>query len=115
MERWIPVGPTDETWRLRHAYFYLYQHLGPDDPPKEMFAFHWEPSEDDSQNQGDDYNHRPHLHLASAPWPLSRSHFVVTLTVSPDSQSSVTYLNEMLDEVIKMVGTEVLDRMSPRA
>ena len=114
MERWIPVGATDETWRLRHAYFHLYQHFGPDDPPKEMFAFHWEPSDDSSPNGSSEYNRRPHLHLASALGPLSRSHFVVTLTVSPDSQASVGYLNELLDEVIKMAGTEVLDRISPR-
>ena len=81
---------------------------------KKIFAFHWEPSDVNGPNDSDEYNRRPHLHLASALGPLSRSHFVVTLTVSPDSQASVRYLNELLDEVIKMVGTEVLDRMPPR-
>ena len=114
MERWLQVGATDETWRLRHAYFYLYQHIGPDDPPQEMFAFHWEPSEGNGLNDSHEPNRRPHLHLHSVPGPLSRSHLVVTLTVSPASQASVGYLDELLDEVINMVGTEVLDRMPDR-
>ena len=87
MERWLQVGVRDETWRLRHAYFYLYQHFGPEDPPKEMFAFHWEPSEDNSPNDSDELSRRPHLHLHSAPGPLSRSHLVVTLTVAPRQPS----------------------------
>ena len=114
MERWLPAGATDQVWKLRHAYFHLYQHLGPDDAPKEMFAFHWEPIGDDGSSAGPEHTRRPHLHLASSLEPLSRSHLVVTLTVPPDSQTSVEYLNELLDEVIRMVGVEVLDRMPPQ-
>ena len=111
MERWLPVGATDDEWRLRHAYFHLYQHLGPDDPPKEILAFHWEPIGDDGSSTGAEHIRRPHLHLASSFEPLTRSHLIVTLTVPPESQTSVGYLNELLDEVIRMVGSEVLDRM----
>ena len=55
--------------------------------------------------------HRPHMHFAFAPDPLSRSHFVATLTVAPRNQTSVSYLNELLNEVTNMVETEVLDRI----
>ena len=111
MERWLPVGATDDVWKLRHAYFYLYQHLGPNVPPKEIFAFHWEPVGDDGSNAGAEHIRRPHLHVASSLESLTRSHLVVTLTVPPSSQTNVSYLNELLEEVMGMVGVEVLNRM----
>ena len=114
IERWLPVDASYRNLRLRNAYFHLDQHRGPDNPPKEVLAFHWEPIlANGSAGEATNLD-RPHLHFSLAPQPLHRSHFVVTLTVPSHGQASVDYLNELLEEVIRMVGVEVLSRISDR-
>ena len=110
MERWLPVGSRDEQWTLRHSYLHLYRHTGVDIPPREIFAFHWEPDANQAGGTGEN-SQRPHVHVTSAPEPLPSAHLVVTLTVSPTEQSSVIYLNHLLQEVSQIVGNEVLRRM----
>ena len=114
MERWLQSNTSQSEYKLRLVHFYLYQHYGPDELPKEVLAFHWEPIPDHRSDDEDGYRERPHLHVGLAPAPLPRSHFVVTLTVPSERQANVGYLNELLDAVFKMVGVEVLDRIRNR-
>ena len=112
IEIWLPVDALDRSFRLRHAYFHLDHHQGPDTPPKEILAFHWEPLAEMEVEGASEYPCRPHLHITSAPEPLGHAHFGATLTVNDDNQSNSTYLNELLDEVFKMIQVEVLDRIN---
>ena len=113
IELWSSVDVADKNWRLRHVYFHLMWHYDLEEDPKEIFAFHWEPSRLVAGAQGQQIQ-RPHVHLSVAPQPLARSHFVVTLAVAADDQCSVEYLDNLLDEAVKVVKTEVLDRLEAR-
>ena len=114
MERWLAVGNTDQERRLRNTYFHLFRQEGPEERPKELFAFHWEPVVGDELDHGHAYRQRPHFHMSFGPDPLPRSHFVVTLTVGAGGQDNVDYLNGLLDEVVKMVNAEVLELILSR-
>lgn len=111
IERWLPAEATDQEWKLRHAYFHLYKHFDRNKSPEEIFAFHWEPEGVYRPNEGEEYERRPHLHFAFAPNPLFRSHFAITLTVAPDGQANVDYLDALLNEVVDMVRVEILNRI----
>ena len=108
IERWIPTDKDGRERKLRNAYLHLYHHKGPEQEPDEILAFHWEPG-GANENQS---LLRPHFHLTTSPQPLGHSHIFTTLTVSPKDQSSVQYLNGLLDEVIATVKVEFLDRIS---
>lgn len=112
IERWLHVDDTDHTLKLRHTYFHLYHHEDPDQSPREILAFHWEPLGSDDDDGGRELLWRPHLHLAFAPQPLGRSHVVVTLTVAPHEQADLEYLDELLREVMNMVRIEILNRIN---
>ena len=112
MERWLWVDATQRSLRLRHAYFHLDHHRGPEEVPREILAFHWEPL---PTGPGDAHNNRlrrPHLHITCAREPLGHAHFGTTLTVPPESQSDPEYLDRLLEEVFAMVEIEVLDRIN---
>ena len=106
-EIWQCIDTTGDNYRLHNLHFHLLQHDGPDDPTKELLAFHWHRTTTTTSGAGD-YNHRPHLHFAVAPDPLPKAHLVVTLGVSISDQSTVKYLDELLDEAVGMVASEVL-------
>ena len=108
IERWIPIDKEGSKRKLRNAYLHLYHHIGPEQDPNELLAFHWEPG---GENE-DEFLLRPHFHMTRSPQPLSHSHLFATLTVSPHNQASVQYLNALLDEVIRTVRVEVLDRIT---
>ena len=112
MERWLPIDQKYDPLRLRNAYFHLDHHEGPDNAPQEIFAFHWEPIAEINPDDVDAYVRRPHLHIRSAREPLGHSHLVATLTVSDDDQSNVAYLDELLNEVFRLVEVEVLGRIN---
>ena len=114
IELWTPADITGKSWMLRHVYFHLIWYCGRERDPKEMFAFHWEPSRLIEDAQGE-HLQRPHVHLSIAPQPLARSHFVVTLTVAAEEQSNVEYLDHLLDEAMRLVKTEVLDRFDTKS
>lgn len=112
MERWLWVDATQSSLRLRHAYFHLDHLQGPEDAPREILAFHWEPlpmGPDDPDNSN---LRRPHLHITCAREPLGHAHFGTTLTVPPESQTNPEYLDLLLEEVFAMVEVEVLDRIN---
>ena len=111
IERWLPVDNAHQIWNLRHAYLHLDRHLGRNELPQEIFAFHWEPTRNRSLDEEGEYEQQPHAHFAFAPYPLLRSHFGVTLTVAPNEQANIAYLDRLLDEVINMVRIEVLNRI----
>ena len=108
IERWLPIDDANQKWRLRLAYFHLYLHTGPNQDPKEILAFHWEPFGDSDTSDERELLRRPHFHWVLTRPPLGRSHVVVTLTVAPDGQSSPDYLNLLLREVMNLVKVEVL-------
>ena len=112
MERWLPIDGQYSLLRLRHAYFHLDHHSGPDNPPEEIFAFHWEPLADVVEDGDGGYLGKPHLHITCAREPVGHAHFGTTLTVDADRQSDTDYLNELLEEVFKMVQIEVLERIN---
>ena len=112
MERWLWVDQTQRSLRLRHAYFHLDHHQGPDDVPQEILAFHWEPLPTSPDDKGNDSLRRPHLHITCAREPLGRAHFGTTLTVPAARQSDPEYLNQLLEEVFEMVEVEVLNRIN---
>lgn len=112
MERWLWVDAAQRSLRLRHAYFHLDHHRGPEDVPQEILAFHWEPLPTGPDDDDNNNLRRPHIHITCAREPIGHAHFGTTLTVSPESQSNPGYLDQLLGEVFAMVGVEVLDRIN---
>ena len=110
-ELWAPHGASGQDYGLEHAYFHLLQHRGPDLSPVEVIGFHWHPASpvDVEQHQ---YNRRPHFHFWLSPDPLRGSHLVSTLGVSVEHQSTVEYLDKLLDEVTTVFAVEVLDQLT---
>ena len=111
IERWLPTDNSDRQLRLRHSYLHLYHHEGPHEEPREILAFHWEPIGDSSDSDSSEGIRRPHIHMTVARQPLGRSHLGVALTVPPNKQSNVDFLDKLLCEVIQLVRVEVLDRI----
>ena len=110
LERWLPLDATAQRFTLRNVYFYLFAQVEREADPRELLAFHWEPTRPLADGQDPDLR-RPHLHLTVAPRPLPKSHFCVTLTVASRDQSSVDYLDTLVGEALRMVKVEVLDRV----
>lgn len=106
-EIWQFIDTGGKECRLQNLHFHLLQHSGPDDPAKELLAFHWHRATTTPTATGG-YNHRPHLHFSVASDPLPKAHLVVTLGVDISTQDTVEYLDELLDEAVGMVATEVL-------
>ena len=90
-------------------YLHLLEQRGRNEGLKEVIAFHWH-----SVVAEDSYSNLPHLHVKVAEDPLPRSHLNVTLTAGADEQSTVEYLDRLLDEAILMVNAEVLQRFNDR-
>ena len=111
IERWLPTDNSNSKLRLRHSYLHLYHHKGPEEEPKEILAFHWEPIGDSSDDEAPGELRRPHIHMTAARQPLGRSHLGITLTVPPAKQGNVDFLNNLLCEVIQLVRVEILDRI----
>ena len=106
-EIWQCIDTTGDKYRLQNLHFHLLKHSGPDDPTKELLAFHWHRATT-TTNAAGHYNHRPHLHFSVAPGPLPKAHLVVTLGVATSDQATVQYLDTLLDEAVRMVAMEVL-------
>lgn len=106
-ERWLPVDRLGERWKLQHVYLHLLRHRSPELPPEEIFAFHWHPLP-----PAVGHGRRPHLHLKLAPQPLPRAHIVVTLSVEPENQGTMDYLDRLLLDAIDVIETEVLNRLN---
>ena len=108
-EGWKTAGSDDQLFVLETVYFQLRYHVT-GEQPKEIIVFHWSPSSL-LGNHGDQYSYQPHVHLPLAPEPLSKSHIGITLTMDAGSQSTLQFLNQLLDDVIGMVAVEVLERI----
>ena len=109
-ELWRPVGSTGQEFKLENVQFQLLQHRGADKSLDEIAAFHWHPLLL-VENREQRYNNRPHLHLTRAPEPLAKSHLAVALTVATEHDTTVEYLDQLLDEAIEMVAIEILERL----
>ena len=110
LERWLPIDAAQSRWRLGQAYFHLMLSYDPDKDPREILAFHWEPLQASVMGDGN-YSRRPHFHWSFSPAPIRRTHLVATLTVPPEDQANEEYLDKLLAEVVRLVRTEVLDRL----
>ena len=111
-ELWVQIGRGGQSFQFENVQFHLLQHIGDDEPPIEIVAFHWHLRDANKTSRYDGYGHRPHLHLRSDVVPLRASHFGVTLGVPPENQASVDYLDSLLDDAARMLGSEVLSRLS---
>ena len=105
-EIWQFIDTDGKECRLQSLHFHLLQDNGYE-AAEELLAFHWHRTTT-TTNDADQYNHRPHLHFSMAPGPLPKAHLVVTLGVDTSDQTSLQYLDALLDEAVGMVATEVL-------
>ena len=108
-EGWKAAGSDDHLFMLDTVYFQLRHYLG-EGKPREIVVFHWSPS-NFAKGYGGCYNNQPHVHIPLAPEPLPKSHIGVTLTVDASGQSTIQYLDQLLDDVIGMVAVEILERI----
>ena len=110
-ELWRPVDQYENLYRLDSVQFYIKRHRGPELKPEEIVAFHWQPMANVDRFDGAGFVCRPHFHLSTAADPLAKSHLVATLTVPPDEQNNVEYLDCLLDEAIETIAVEILVRL----
>lgn len=106
-ELWIPRGAAENEYFLAQAYFHLLEPRGLGNPPVEILAFHWHPR-DDSEVAQLDHGRRPHYHFTEASSSFPDAHLVSTLAVPIEDQSSVDYLDSLLDHVVDVFRKEVL-------
>lgn len=109
-ELWVPIGHGEQSYRFENVQFHLLTYPAPSIPPEEIVAFHWH-LRGTSEERGDGYDLRPHLHLRTDRATLRRSHLVVTLGVASDTQSSIEYLDRLLDDAAGMLASQVLARL----
>ena len=109
-ELWEIQGVADDMSRLQNLQFHLLEHRGPEEKPIEILAFHWHPSTSDTDAEAG-HDRRPHLHVSLAPEPLPKSHLGVSLSVPDSDQSTVKYLDALLEDAIGMIDNEVLNRL----
>ena len=71
--------------------------------------FHWHPMIS-SQGAERNYHQRPHFHVKRAGRNFGKVHLVSTLAVDPNSQKSVAYLDQLIEDAIALMADELLDR-----
>ena len=109
-ELWEIYGVADDMSRLQNLQFHLLEYRGPEEELIEILAFHWRPATSDTNLQAG-HDRRPHLHVSLAPEPLPKSHLGVSLSVPDGDQSTVKYLDALLEDAIGMIDNEVLNRL----
>ncbi len=113
-EQWLPLDRAEGMWEFERVHFHLLREPAYDQGRGEIVLFHWQPHAGD-ETDDIEYPRRPHLHVNAEDVPLRKAHLAVDLAPTAREVSSIEYLDDLLDEVAKMLKEEVVERLGNTA